>query len=64
VYDRIKESERLLEHLKEGLDGFSYEHKGKQTYFKINVEKMRRSGQTVQKAVKFVYAEGLSFRRV
>jgi IS5 family transposase len=42
VYDCIKESERLLEHLKEELNGFSYEQykgKAKQTYFKINVEK-------------------------
>jgi IS5 family transposase len=42
LYDCIKESERLLEHLKEELNGFSYEEykaKAKQTYFKINVEK-------------------------
>jgi IS5 family transposase len=42
VYDCIKESERLLEHLKEEAKGLSYEEykkKAKQTYFKINVEK-------------------------
>jgi IS5 family transposase len=42
VYDCIKESGRLLEHLKEELNGFSYEEykaKAKQRYFKINVEK-------------------------
>jgi hypothetical protein len=42
VYDRVKENERLLEHLKEEIEGFSYEEykaKAKQTYFKINVEK-------------------------
>jgi IS5 family transposase len=42
VYDCIKESERLLERLKEELNGLSYEEyraKAKQTYFKINVEK-------------------------
>jgi IS5 family transposase len=42
VYDCIKEGERLLEHLKEEVNGFSYEEykaKAKQTYFKINVEK-------------------------
>jgi IS5 family transposase len=42
VYDCIKESERLLEHLKEEIEGFSYEEykaKAKRTYFKINVEK-------------------------
>jgi IS5 family transposase len=59
VYDGIKESERLLEHLKEALDGLSYEGykaKAKQTYFKINVEKdEERAGKTVQKATKFVY---------
>jgi IS5 family transposase len=42
VYDCIKESERLLEHLKEEIGGFSYEEykaKAKRTYFKINAEK-------------------------
>jgi IS5 family transposase len=42
VYDCIKEGERLLEHLKEEINGFSYEEykrKAKVTYFKINVEK-------------------------
>jgi hypothetical protein len=42
VYDCIKESERLLEHLKEELNGFNYEEyrvKAKRTYFKVNVEK-------------------------
>jgi IS5 family transposase len=42
VYDCIKESERLLEHLKEEINDFSYEEykaKAKQTYFKINVGK-------------------------
>jgi IS5 family transposase len=40
VYDCIKESERLLKHLKEEINGFSYEEykaKAKRTYFKINV---------------------------
>jgi IS5 family transposase len=42
LYDCIKESGRLLEHLKEETNGFSYDEykaKAKQTYFKINVEK-------------------------
>jgi IS5 family transposase len=42
VYDCIKESGRLLEHLKEDLNGFSYEEyraKAKRIYFKINGEK-------------------------
>jgi IS5 family transposase len=42
VYDRVKESGRLLEHLKEEIDGFSYEEykaKAEWTYFKINMEK-------------------------
>jgi IS5 family transposase len=42
VYDCIKESERLLEHLKEEIGGFSYEEykaKAKRTYVKINGEK-------------------------
>jgi hypothetical protein len=42
LYDCIKEGERLLEHLKEEINGFSYEEykaEAKQTYFKINVEK-------------------------
>ena len=42
VYDCIKESERLLEHLREEINGLSYEEykgKAKQLYFKINVEK-------------------------
>jgi IS5 family transposase len=42
VYDRVKESGRLLEHLKEEVNGLSYEEykaKAKRTYFKINVEK-------------------------
>ncbi|MHB9293583.1 putative ISNCY family transposase ISSydi1 [Hollandina sp. SP2] len=42
VYDCIQESERLLEHLKEGIEGFSYEgykQKAKQKYFKINGER-------------------------
>jgi len=42
VWDCIKESERLLGHLKEEIEGFSFEEykkKAKQTYFKINVEK-------------------------
>jgi IS5 family transposase len=42
VYDCIKESERLLEHLKEEINGLNYEEycaKAKRTYFKINVEK-------------------------
>jgi IS5 family transposase len=42
VYDCIKESERLLERLKEEINGFTYEEyqkRAKQLYFKINVEK-------------------------
>jgi IS5 family transposase len=42
VYDCIKESGRLLEHLKDESDGFSYEEyraKAKRTYFKINAGK-------------------------
>jgi IS5 family transposase len=42
LYDCIKESKRVLEHLKEEIEGFSYDEyraKTKQTYFKINVEK-------------------------
>jgi len=42
VWDCIKESERLLEHLKEEIEGFSFEEykkKAKKIYFKINVEK-------------------------
>jgi IS5 family transposase len=42
VYDCIKKSERLLEHLKEEINGFRYEEyqaKVKRTYFKINVGK-------------------------
>jgi IS5 family transposase len=42
VYDCIKESERLLEHLKEEINGFSYKEykaKAKSVYFKINVER-------------------------
>ena len=42
VWDCIKESERLLQHLKEEIEGFSFEEyraKAKKTYFKINVEK-------------------------
>jgi IS5 family transposase len=42
VYDCIKESERLLEYLREEINGLSYEEyraKAKQVYFKINVEK-------------------------
>jgi IS5 family transposase len=42
LYDCIKESERLLGHLKEEINGFSYEEyqaKAKRAYFKINVEK-------------------------
>jgi hypothetical protein len=42
AYDRIKESGRLLEHLKEELNGLSYEEykaKAKHICFKINVEK-------------------------
>jgi hypothetical protein len=42
AYDCIKESGRLLEHLKEEINGFSYEEyeaKAKAAYFKINVEK-------------------------
>jgi IS5 family transposase len=61
VYDCIKESERLLERLKEEIDGFSYEEykkKAKATYFKINVEKgVRKAGKTVQKATEIVYGK-------
>jgi transposase, IS5 family len=42
VWDCIKESERLLRHLKEEIESLSYEEykaKAKKTYFKINVEK-------------------------
>jgi IS5 family transposase len=42
VWDCIKESERLLKHLKEEIEGLSYEEyraKAKKTYFKINVSK-------------------------
>ena len=42
VWDCIKESERLLGHLKEEIEGFSFEEykkKAKKIYFKINVEK-------------------------
>jgi len=42
VWDCIKESERLLKHLKKEIDSLSYENyckKAKQTYFKINVSK-------------------------
>jgi IS5 family transposase len=42
VWDCIKESERLLKHLKEEIESLSYEEykvKAKKTYFKINVEK-------------------------
>jgi IS5 family transposase len=42
VWDCIKESERLLKHLREETEGFSFEEykkKAKKIYFKINVEK-------------------------
>src|SRR5215510_11831581 len=42
VWDCIKESERLLKHLQEEIEGFSFEEykgKAKKVYFKINVEK-------------------------
>ena len=42
VWDCIKESERLLKHLKKEIESLSYEEyckKAKQTYFKINVSK-------------------------
>jgi len=42
VWDCIKESERLLRHLKEEVEGFNYEEyraKAKRIYFKINVAK-------------------------
>jgi IS5 family transposase len=42
VWDCIKECERLLKHLKEEIESFSYEEykrKAKRTYFKINVTK-------------------------
>jgi len=42
VWDCIKESERLLEHLKEEIEGVGFEEykkKAKKIYFKINVEK-------------------------
>jgi IS5 family transposase len=42
VYDRVKESGRLLEHWKGEINGFSYDEyraKAKRTYFKINVER-------------------------
>jgi IS5 family transposase len=42
VWDCIKESERLLAHLKDEIESLSYEAyttKAKKTYFKINVEK-------------------------
>jgi len=42
VWDCIKESERLLKHLKEEIEGFDYEEyikRAKKTYFKINVIK-------------------------
>jgi IS5 family transposase len=61
VYDCIKESERLLGHLKEEITGLSYEEyraKGKRRYFKINVEREGgRTGKTVEKAIKTVYGE-------
>jgi IS5 family transposase len=47
VYDCIKERERLLEHFKEELDGFSYEGykaKWKGTCFKINEERDEEKG--------------------
>jgi len=43
VWDCIKESERLLSHLKDEIEGFSFEEykaKAKKTYFKINVTKI------------------------
>jgi len=42
VWDCIKESERLLKHLKDEIENFDYEEyakKAKKIYFKINVEK-------------------------
>jgi len=42
VWDCVKECERLLKHLKEEIDGFSYDEyraKAKRVYFKINVER-------------------------
>ena len=42
VWDCIKESERLLKHLKDEIEGFSYDEykaKAKKIYFKINVER-------------------------
>jgi len=42
VWDCIKESERLLKHLKEEIENFDYDEyakKAKRVYFKINVEK-------------------------
>ena len=42
VWDCIKESHRLLKHLKEEIDSLDYENyrtEGKKTYFKINVSK-------------------------
>jgi IS5 family transposase len=41
VYDCIKESERLLKHLKKEINGFSYEEykEAKRTYFKINYDR-------------------------
>jgi len=42
VWDCIKESERLLKHLEEEIDGFSYDEfraKAKKVFFKINVER-------------------------
>ena len=42
VWDCIKESERLLSHLKEEIETLTFEEykrKAKKTYFKINVEK-------------------------
>jgi len=42
VWDCIKESERLLGHLKKEIEGLSFEEykkKAKETYFKINIEK-------------------------
>jgi len=42
VWDCIKESERLLKHLKDEMENFTFEEyakKAKKTYFKINMEK-------------------------
>jgi len=46
VWDCIKESERLLKHLKEEMEGLSfteYAKKAKKVFFKINVEKTRKN---------------------